>query len=171
MAQGPGWHQGPQRPWGPTPGAPGFAPPPRDPGWTAGKIACAVVVPLILLFALAIGGMAYFIVKGTAPPRDAAHAFLAKVRKGDFSAAYDLTSPDFQARVSEEALERHLEENLPDARRSDDATFNSTHISNDVACLSGTLAPTDAPVYMRLRERSGRWVIEDLSRAGVAGCD
>ncbi len=127
----------------------------------------------LLVLIAAIGGFVAFILKATAPPRDASHAFLGKVRKGEWDAAYRDTSKEYQKTVSREAFEKQLESDLPGVKGSTDATFNSTSITNSQACLSGTLklASGSEDIHVRLVEEDGGWKIAAISRGFVAGCN
>lgn len=160
-------NQPPFGPYGPLP-----PPPPQASGaGRALKFTLLIGLPIALIGFAAIGSLAYFIVSATAGPRDAAHAFLRDARRGDWDAAYDRTSSRYRGRVELADLEAQLEEDLPDAAKSKDATFNNTSISNGVACLAGTLSPDGGPVFAQLHEEKGdKWVIDHIAAEPSPGC-
>jgi hypothetical protein len=125
----------------------------------------------VLLVTLAIGGFVWAIVQATAGPRDATHAFLRDARKGDWDAAYDRMSPGYHDRVKRADFEADIRAEVPDAADSDDATFSSTSISGNVACLSGSLSPGGDSVFVQLYETRGdKWLIERISSHPTSGC-
>ena len=129
-----------------------------------------ITIPIILsVFALG-GGIAWFVIRETAPPRDAAHAFLKKARAQDWEGAYELAGPTLRAQIPEQMFEEAMHAKIPDAIESNDATFNSTSISNNIACLSGTTSPGDSPIHVRVVQVRGQWQVDDIGQYGVMGC-
>lgn len=176
---GPGWQQQPQPGWGQQPQQPGnwggpahpviMQPQPRKRGGMCLIIGLAVA----LVAAAGIGGFVYFIINLTAPPRDASHEFLRKLRAEDYDGAWNRTSSDYRRRVPKEAFGAAVTATLPNARRSKDATFNSTQISDQRACLSGSLTGDsgDSHIAVRLVNENGDWLVDEFSSGRVSGCD
>jgi len=129
------------------------------------------VVLGLLLFVAMIGGFVALIFKQTAPPRDAGHAFLGKVRKGDYDGAWTSTSEAYKKATPHDAFEKQMKEQFPEAGKSTDATFNSTTKSGSEACLGGSLAPGSTPIHLRVVEEGGQWRVDRLSKGRVEGCD
>jgi hypothetical protein len=145
--------------------------PPTSGASRALKLTLLIGLPFVLLAVAGVGGFAYFIMSATAGPRDAAHAFLRDARRGDWDAAYDRTSSRYQGRVERVDLEAQLEEDLPDAAKSKDATFNNTSVSNGAACLAGTLSPGGSPIFVQLHEAtSDKWVIDHIADEPSPAC-
>ena len=133
-------------------------------------LAFVIGIPLVILVMVAAGGFAYAIFKATSGPRDATHAFLRDARKGDWDAAYDKTSADYQSRVERSAFEADIENEIPKAAESDDATFNNTNIQNDVACLSGSLSPGDGTIFVQLHKKGDGWLIDRIGTQPTPAC-
>lgn len=174
--QPPGWgqphgQQPGQQPgnWG-TPGNPVIMQPqPRK----RGGMCLIIGIIVALVVAAMIGGFVYFIINLTAPPREATHEFLRKLRADDYDGAWNKTSADFRRRVPKEAFSSTVTGILPNARSSKDATFNSTEISNNRACLSGSLTggSGDSHIAVRLVNENGDWLVDEFSSGRVGGCD
>lgn len=143
-------------------------PPPRKRGGWCLLIAIA----LALVVGAAIAGFAYFIIQLTAPPRDATHEFLRKLRADDYDGAWNKTSSDFRKRVPKEAFSAMVAGALPKARSSKDATFNSTKMTDGRACLSGSLEDDsgESHIAVRLVEENGDWLVDEFSSSRVSGC-
>ncbi len=153
------------------PPLPPYQPPkPSSGAGRALKLALLIGLPLVVLGMGAIGGFAYLLFKSTVGPRDAAHAFLRDARKGDWDAAYDRMSPGYQDRVSRGDFEADIEADAPDAAESDDATFHSTSISGSVACLSGSLSPSNSAVFVQVNAKGNGWVIERFGSQPTPVC-
>jgi hypothetical protein len=127
-------------------------------------------IPLALLVMVAAGGFAYAVFRATGGPRDAAHAFLRDARRGDWDAAYGRMSAGYQSRVERSSFEADIEDELPGASESDDATFNQTHISGNLACLSGWLSPGNASIFVQLHQKGDGWVIERIGARPTPAC-
>jgi hypothetical protein len=171
MTQGQGWqppHQ-PQQPWAFPPGQP-FPPASPAPKSHAPKIVIGCVIAFVLGILGFGGAVGFSIYKATEPPRTASHAFLGALRKGDYDAAWALTTPGFKANVRREDFEAEMLKRVPEATRSKDTTFSSTQISNVTACLAGELSSGDS-VYIRLQEGTRGWQVEDINSTPVVGCD
>ena len=140
-------------------------PAPKKPPW--GKILGAGCV-VALLGSAAIGAFVWFIIQTTAPPRDAGHAFLGHLRTGNIDAAYDATTMSYKARVDRKTFEKEVLKR-PQLAASTDATFNNTSISNNWACIHGSLDPSGS-IFMALEEDGGTWRIADFDQAPVNAC-
>lgn len=127
---------------------------------------------LKILFGLALGGAAIVAVVfwATAGLPDAADGFFKKVAAKDFEGALALTTPDFRASTSADALATFAHSNGLDGYAS--ASWSSRSISSNVGTLEGSLTMTDGgavPVSVRLVKSNGQWLVQNVEKspAGV----
>ena len=153
------------QPHAPAPGYPQPSPPAKKKGMSGGKIACLVIAGGGLLMALFAGGMCAMFWNAFSEPREAGHAFLADIRKGNYDAAYKKTATEFRDAVTlDEWDELRSEDLLTEIRESDDATFNSINISNRRGCLSGSLSPRGGAINLTIVQEGEKWRVAGISR-------
>jgi hypothetical protein len=146
----------------------GFAPPRKD----SPVVGALIVLFAVVVFAGVIGAIVWVAIAATAPPRDAGHAFLGKLREGDYAGAWEDASDGYKKRTPKESFEGAIDRALPEASLSTDATFNSTSVGGGKACLFGSLTSPDgsSPIAMRLVEERGGWHVDEVGTRSVADC-
>lgn len=136
------------------------APPKR--GMSPLLIIGGIVLGLLLL--CGIGGALLFggVLSATQPVANAGDAYMAALRDGDFSKAYDMSAPALQQEVGDaEGLQTALS-----ARQIASWSFTSRNISNNQGSLSGTATYTNGdtgPVEMSLIQVGNEWKVAGIN--------
>ncbi len=151
--------------WGPPQQQPYMLPAPR-------KSRAGCVVVFLLMIGLFVGGILWVVLGATAPAREAGHAFLNELRKGDFEAANSLATGDLHE-TSVAEFKAAMEEEFADAIASTDATFSTTTVSGSSACLSGTLdTPSGSKgIRMDLSQDGDSWKVNNLMVGSAPTCE
>jgi hypothetical protein len=126
---------------------------------------CCGCLLLVLLGVFGAVSMAWFGTKGV---RDAAHAQLEDLRKGDLDAAYARCSESYRAQVSAPDFLAFVAEH-PALAENAEASFPSTSVQNEVAELGGVLTSRSGqrePVRYRLVKEAGEWKVDRIEFSG-----
>ena len=138
------------------------------------KISFVVVTIGALALTAAIVGLVVYVGDDTAPVRKAAHAFAAKLRKGDYAGAWESTSDHFKQTTPKATFKPFMTAKFPRARESTDATFiRISGISSRERCVWGTLddAHGTTPMALRFVDERGAWRIDAIDVEQVDKCD
>jgi hypothetical protein len=129
----------------------------RSPLLIIGIIVLALVLICGIGGALLVGG----VLSATQPLADAGDAYMAALRDGNYSRAYDLSAPDLQKEAGNaEGLQAVLA-----TKPLTSWSFNSRNISNDQGSLSGTTVYTDGStgmVEMALAKVGNDWKVSGI---------
>lgn len=144
----------------PPAGAPPAAAPPRgrSPLLIIGGIVLALVLLCVVAGVLLVGG----VLNATQPVADAGDAYMAALRDGDYSKAFDLSTSAVQQEVGDaEGLQAGL-----GGRQLASWIFTSRNISNGQGSLSGTATYTNGEsgtVEMVLNQVGNDWKVAGLT--------
>ncbi len=129
--------------------APYQAAPPSDmtpekkgPNW-------AKIVGITCLVFVILGGLCgvgcWMFCQSVTAGKDDAHAFLAEIRAGNYTAAHGRMAPHYQTTHDVNAFQAAVA-TFPELTSHTDATFNNFQVNNGVHNISGSLATPTGPV-------------------------
>jgi hypothetical protein len=126
---------------------------------------CCGCLTLVLLIVLGAVSMAWLGTKGV---RDAAHAQLEDLRRGDLDGAYARCSESYRSAVGVREFRSFVAQH-PSLSENGDATFSSSSVKNDVAELGGVLTARSGQreaVAYRLVKEAGEWKVAEIAFPG-----
>ena len=147
-------------PGGPQMGMTGMAPPPRR--RSPLLIIGIIVLALLLLCGIGVAVLVGGVFSLTQPVANAGDAYMAALRDGNYSKAFDLSTPSLQQEVGNaDGLKSALSSKQPKSW-----SFTSRSINNNQGSLSGTASYADGTtgtVDVVLTQVGNDWKVEGIS--------
>lgn len=125
-----------------------------------------IVVACVAGFVALIGGIISVVFYATSGVVDAGNGFFEAARKGDYEAAYALTSEDLKRNRTVAGLKEYIETN--GLNEVVDTTWNSRSFENNSGKLEGSVKTRSGgviPVTIELVKENGDWKVTYINRA------
>jgi hypothetical protein len=125
-----------------------------------------IIIGCVMGFFALIGGIIALVFSATSGLTDSANEFFAAARKGDYEAAYALTSEDLKRDRTVDGLREFMQSNGLD--KVVDTTWNSRSFENNSGSLKGSVETESGgtiPMTIELVKEGEAWKITYVNKA------